>query len=183
MLDRLARSAPKLVEELVPKTLPLSVLVRVLQELLRDGVPVSNMRAICQTLAEHGRVNQDPENLVAAVRIALGRSIVQRVSAKPGEMPVITLDPGLEQLLTDALQSGPDGGGIEPQLAERVQTQLAVTVQQQEQAGEPAILLVSPPVRPWLARFVRFAVPGLKVLAYNEVPDTKPVRLVAAVGA
>ncbi len=182
MLDRLARSAPKLIEELTPKTLPLSAIVRVLQELLRDQIAVSNMRTICQTLAEFGRVTQDPEVLTGHVRAALGRSIVQKLGGQADELPVITLEPRLEQILQDALKGGGEGG-IEPTLAERIQAQLSETAQRQEIAGQPAVLLVSPALRPWLARFLRFAVPTLKVLAYNEVPDNRRVKLVAAVGS
>lgn len=183
LLDRLGRSAPKLVEELVPKTLPLSTVVRVLQELLRDQIPITNIRSICQVLAEQGRTISDPETLVGPVRVTLGRAIVQRVSGDTDELPVITLDPQLEQLLQEAAQGGTDAAGLEPMLAERVQTQLAETTQRQEIAGEPAVLLVSPGLRPWIARFLRFAVPTLKVLAYNEVPESKRIRLVGAVGA
>jgi len=181
LLDRLSRSAPKLVEELVPKTLPLSTIVRVLQELLRDQIPVTNMRSICQSLAEHGRNVTEPDALVAQVRVALGRSIVQRVSGEHEELPVITLDPALEQMLQQSVQG--ETGAVEPGLAEKVQQELANTTQRQEAAGEPSILLVTPNLRAWLARFLRFSVPGLKVLAYNEVPDSKRIRLVAAVGA
>lgn len=181
LLDRLGKSAPRLIEELTPKTLPLSVIVRVLQELLRDQVPITNMRTICQTLAEHGRSSQDPEALTTQVRSALGRTIVQKLGHQAEELPVITLEPRLEQILQDALKGGE--GAIEPSLAERVQNRLAESTQRQEMAGQPAILLVSPALRPWLARFLRFAVPGLKVLAYNEVPDNRRIRLVAAVGS
>lgn len=181
LLDRLSRTAPKLVEELVPKTLPLSTVVRVLQELLRDQIPVTNMRSICQALAEHGRNLTEPDALVAQVRVALGRAIVQRVSGEHEELPVITLDPSLEQMLQQSVQG--ETGAVEPGLAERVQQELASTTQRQEAAGEPSILLVTPNLRAWLARFLRFSVPGLKVLAYNEVPDSKRIRLVAAVGA
>jgi flagellar biosynthesis protein FlhA len=183
LLDRLARTAPKLVDELVPKILPLSTVVRVLQELLKDRIPISNMRAICQVLAEQGRTAQEPDALIGPVRVALGRTIVQRVGGDADELPVITLDPQLEQLLHEALNNSGDGGGLEPTLAEKVQTQLSDTTQRQEMAGEPAILLVSPGLRAWLARFLRFGVPNLNVLAYNEVPDSKRIRLVAAVGA
>jgi len=182
LLDRLAKQTPKLIEELVPKTLPLSVVVRVLQELLREQIPVNNMRAICQTLAEHGRSSQDPEALTSAVRVALGRTIVQRVSGGSDELPVITLDPRLEQILQETLKGGAATAGIEPTLAERLQSQLAETAHRQELAGQPAVLLVAPTLRPWLAKFLRFAVPTLRVLAYNEVPDSKRVRLIAAIG-
>jgi len=183
LLDRLGRVSPKLVEELVPKVLPLTTIVRVCQELLRDQVPVSNMRTICQILSEHGRNTQDPEQLVSHVRVGLGRSIVQNVGGNVDELPVITLDPQLEQILQEAVQGGSEGATIEPTLAEKMQLQLSETTQQQEAAGEPAILLVSPGLRPWLARFLRFAIPSLNVLAYSEVPDSKRIRLVAAVGA
>lgn len=181
MLDRLEKRSPKLVEELVPKTLPLSCIVRVLQELLRDQIPIGNMRAICQTLAEHGRNTQDPETLVGFVRVALGRSIVQKIGGDADELPVITLEPQLEQILHEAV-SGTSGAAIEPTLAERVQERLSATAQEQERAGQPAILLVAPGLRPWLSRFLRFSVPGLKVLGYNEVPDSKRIKLVTAVG-
>lgn len=184
LLDRLARSAPRLVEDLVPKILPMSLLVRVLQELLRDHIPVHNMRRICETLAEHGARVQDPQALVAATRVALGRTIVQRIGGPIGELPVITLEPALERLLQDSLQEdGEGGGGIEPGLAETVHSRLLETAQRQEIAGEPAVLLVSPTLRPWLSRFLRHGIPGLSVLAYNEVPENRNLRMVAAVGS
>ena len=182
LLDRLGKQAPKLIEELVPKTLSLSVIVRVLQELLRDQVPITNMRTICQALAEHGRSTQDPDVLTSAVRVALGRAIVQRASNGQEELPVITLDPRLEQILQEALKGGADTAGIEPTLAEKLQSRLSDTAHRQEIVGQPAVLLVSPSLRPWLSRFLRFAVPTLRVLAYNEVPDSKRVKLIAAVG-
>lgn len=180
LIERLERSAPKLVEELVPKTLPLSTIVRVLQDLLREQVPITNLRTICQVLAEHGRNTQDPAALVGQVRVALGRAIVQKVGGDGVELPVITLEPSLEQILQQAVDG--EAGTVEPSLAERVQKQLAITAKNQEATGEPAVLLVTPGLRPWLARFLRFAIPGLKVLAYNEVPDSQRIRLVAAVG-
>ncbi len=184
LLDRIEKQSPRLIEELVPKTLPLSCIVRVLQELLRDQIPVSNMRTICQVLADHGRNTQDPDALIGFVRVALGRSIVQRVGGDAEELPVITLEPQLEQILQEALHGAPGSGtAIEPTLAERVQEQLSETTQQQELAGQPAVLLVAPTLRTWLARFLRFSVPSLHVLGYNEVPDNKRIRLVTAVGA
>ena len=182
LLDRLARTAPKLVEELVPKSLPLSVVVRVLQELLREQVPVTNMRAICQTLAEHARETQDPMELVAHVRVALSRSIVQRISPRFGELAVFTLDPKLEQILNDAVKVDASGSTLEPNLAQSMQAKFIETTERQELAGEPAVLLVPPMLRPWLARFARAAAPALKVLSFNEVPERTKLKLVDAVG-
>jgi flagellar biosynthesis protein FlhA len=182
LLDRLARSAPKLVEELVPKSLPLSVVVRVLKELLREQVPITNMRTICQTLAEHSRETQDPMDLVAHVRVALSRSIMQRINPRALELAVFTLDPKLEQILQDAMKVDATGATLEPNLAQSMQVRLVETTERQELAGEPAVLLVPPTLRPWLARFARIAAPALKVLSFNEIPERTKLRLVDAVG-
>ncbi len=184
LLDRLGRSVPRLVEELVPKIMAMSVVVRVLQDLLREGIPVHNMRRICETLAEHGPHTKEPAELVARVRVALGRSIVQSIAGDAEELPVMTLDPNLERILQDSLQDdGSGAGGIEPGLAESVHMNLSESVGRQEIAGEPSVLLVSPTLRPWLARFLRQGIPGLNVLAYNEVPENRKLRMVASVGA
>ncbi len=182
LLDRLQKQAPKLVDDLVPKILPLSVVVKVLQNLLAERVPIRNLRTICETLAEHGPRMQDPQQLTAAVRVALGRSIVQNISGLRQELPVITLDPKLEQLLQDSMLSGDGSPGFEPGLADRMHQSLADSARRQEMSGEPAVLLVAPKLRPWLARLTRHSVPSLSVLAYNEVPENRRIRVVAAVG-
>jgi flagellar biosynthesis protein FlhA len=182
LLNRLQKVAPKLVDELVPKALPMSVVVRVLQNLLLERVPVRNLRAIAEVLAEHAPRTQDPQALTAAVRVALGRSIVQGITGLRAELPVITLDPQLEQVLGDSMSGTAEGPGFEPGLADRMCQALADTARRQELAGEPAVLLVGPKLRPWLARLLRHSVPTLNVLAYNEVPENRRLRVVAAVG-
>lgn len=182
LLDRLAKRAPKLVEELVPKALPLSLIVRVLQELLREQVPITNMRTICQTLAEHARDSQDPMVLVAHVRVALAGSIVQRISPKRDQLDVFTLDASLERILQDAIKHDAATGALEPNLAQTMQNKLVETTQRQELAGEPAVLLVSPSIRPWMARFARVGAPALRVLSFNEVPERMKLNLIDAVG-
>ena len=183
LLDRLAQSAPKLVEDLVPKRLPLGTVVKVLQNLLAERVPIRNMRSIVESLAEHASQSQDPGVLTAAVRVTLGRQIVQEITGLGTEVPVITLAPELEQILTQSLTgSGGTGAAVEPGLADRLQQGVADAARKQEMSGEPAVLLVSPPLRPWLARFTRHVAQNLHVLAYNEVPDNRRVRLVQALG-
>jgi flagellar biosynthesis protein FlhA len=183
LLNGLAKTAPRLVEDLVPKTLPLGVLVRVLQGLLAERVPIRNLRAIVETLAEHAARTQDPAVLQAQVRIALGRQIVQDIVGSGAELPVITLEPDLEQLLQSSLQGqGAGNAALEPGLAERLQAKLADSAQRQEAANEAAVLMVAPQLRTTLARFTRASVPSLHVLAWNEIPDNRRVRLVAAVG-
>ena len=182
ILNRLQRAAPKLVEELVPKALPMSVVVKVLQSLLLERVPIRNFRVIAETLAENTGRTQDPAQLVAAVRIALGRSIVQAITGLRQELPVVTLDAQLEQVLGDSILGGGDGPGFEPGLADRLVQALADSARRQELAGEPAVLLTTPKLRPWLARLLRHGVPSLSVLAYNEVPENRRIRVVSAVG-
>ena len=182
LLNRLGKSAPKLVEDLVPKLLPMSVVVKVLQLLLLERVPIRNLRTICETLAELATKTQDPAILVAAVRVALGRSIVQNIGGLRQELPVITLDPSLEQVLQDSMSGGADAPGFEPGLADKIQQSLVDRTRRQEAAGEPAVLLVAPKIRPWVARLMRHSSPTLSVLAYNESPESRRIRVVAAVG-
>ncbi|ANE54177.1 flagellar biosynthesis protein FlhA [Methylomonas sp. DH-1] len=183
LLDNLAKLAPKLVEDLVPKTLPLGVLVKVLQNLLQERVSIRDMRTIAETLAEYGVKSQDPDILTSAVRAALGRSIVHEINGVQVEIPVITLDPGLEQILHKSLQTaGESGAGLEPGLAEQMHKSLEDSAQRMEMEGQAPVLLVSSYIRPWLARFVRHSIPGLHVLAYNEIPQDRQIRVVSTVG-
>ncbi len=183
ILDNLAKSAPKLVEDLVPKTLPLGVVVKVLQNLLQEHVPIRDMRSIVETLAEYGLRSQDPDILTSAVRAGLGRLIIHEISGMHDELPVITLDHELEQLLHKSLQTaGESGVGIEPGLAEQMHTSLQESMQKMEMEGQTAVLLVSSYIRPWLSRFVRHSIPGLHVLAYNEIPVDRQIKVVSTVG-
>ena len=180
LLQQLGKQAPKLVEDLIPKQLTLSVFVKVLQNLLAERVPIRNLRVIAEACAEHAPRTQDPVVLSGLVRIALGRQIVQEINGLSTELPVFTLAPALEQVLQDSLKSG--GAVIEPGLAERMHQSLSDGARRQETNGQPAVLLVPGSLRPLVARFTRQTIPGLYVLAYDEVPDNKRIRMVASVG-
>jgi flagellar biosynthesis protein FlhA len=182
LLNLLSKSAPKLVEDLVPKVLSLATLVRVLQGLLAEGVPIRNQRAILETLAEYAPRSQDPAILQSQVRIALGRQIVQDIAGTSTEVPVMSLDADLERLIQGALTASGASSTLEPGLAEKLQQRLAESTRRRELAGEPAVLLVPPVLRSPLASFVRSSVPGLHVLAWNEIPHNRKVRLVSTVG-
>ncbi|WP_313514393.1 flagellar biosynthesis protein FlhA [Pseudomonas sp.] len=186
LLQLLAKSSPKLAEELVPGMISLSTLLKVLQALLNEQVPVRDIRTIAEAIANVAPKSQDPAAMVAAVRVALARSIVQTVVGLEPEMPVITLDPRLEQILLNSLhkagQGSEDGILLEPGMAEKLQRSLVEAAQRQEMMGKPAILLVAGPVRAMLSRFARLAVPNMHVLAYQEIPDNKQVTIVATVG-
>ncbi|NRB40783.1 MAG: flagellar biosynthesis protein FlhA [Pseudomonadales bacterium] len=183
LLDVLAESDAKLVENLVPQLLPLGVVVKVLQNLLREQIPIRNIRTIAECLAEHALQTRDIDELVGFVRVSLGRMIVQEINGMNPEVPVVTLDPNLEQMLQEILRAGPDSPGIEPGLAQRLQSSLAEFTQSQDMTGQPAILLVADIVRPWLTRFLRQSLPNLNVLSYNEIPESKRIRLISTISS
>jgi len=183
LLENLAQSAPKLVEDLVPKLLPLAVVLRVLQNLLQEGVPIRDMRTIAETLAEQATKSQDAGTLTAAVRVALARSIVQQTIGPVGEIPVIVLDPSLERVLQQTLAgAGDDGAGVEPGMLEQLQRTMQETAREQEASGLESVLLVAAAIRPWMAKFARHSVPGMRVLSYNEIPDNRQIKVINTIG-
>jgi flagellar biosynthesis protein FlhA len=186
LLQVLGKGSPKLAEELVPGVLSLSSLLKVLQALLAEQVPVRDIRSIAEAIANNAGRSQDTGALVASVRVGLSRAIVQSIVGTEAELPVITLEPRLEQILLNSLQKAGQGQEegvlLEPSMAEKLQRSLIDACQRQEMQGQPAILLVAGPVRAMLSRFGRLAVPNLHVLAYQEIPDNKQVTIVATVG-
>ena len=182
LLDRLASSDPKLVESLVPAQLPLSVVVKVLQNLLKENISIRSIRLIAESLAEQAPRCKNPDELLEGVRVSLGRMIVQEINGLEEELPVVALDADLEQMLQDMVRGGNGAIGLEPGIAERIQRELAEFSNRQEMAGQAAVVLVSPSIRAWLSRFTRRSVPNLHVLSYNEVPDSKEVRLLSTIG-
>ncbi|TDV67969.1 flagellar biosynthesis protein FlhA [Pseudomonas sp. LP_7_YM] len=186
LMALLAKSSPKLAEELVPGVLSLSALLKVLQALLAEQVPVRDIRSIAEAIANNAARSQDTAALVAAVRVGLSRAIVQSIVGIEPELPVITLEPRLEQILLNSLQKAGQGQEegvlLEPSMAEKLQRSLIEAAQRQEMQGQPVILLVAGPVRAMLSRFGRLAVPNMHVLAYQEIPDNKQVTIVATVG-
>src|SRR5471032_824329 len=183
LLDHLGKDSPKLVEDLVPKLVSLSTLQKVLQNLLIEGVHIRDMHSIIETLAEHAVHTNDPNELTALVRVALGRAIVQQLFPGAAELSVMTLDNRLERLLMQAMGAGGDGSGIEPGLADTIAQQAGLAAQQQEAMGLTPVLLVPAPLRALLSRFLRRALPQLKVLSHAEVPETKTIRVTNLVGA
>ncbi len=181
LLDSLAKTAPKLAETLVPNLLGLRDVLRVMCNLLEEGIPVRDVRTIAEALAEHAGKSQDPDALTNAVRVALGRTIFQNINGMTAEMQVMTLDPDLEQILLNTLQGGA-AGGLEPGLAEQVFQQVADGAQRMELNGHTPVVLVGANIRGWFARLLRSRNPGLHVLAYEEIPASKQIKVVANIG-
>lgn len=183
LMDQLKRNAPKLVEELSPKVLPLAVITRVLQNLLAEGVPLRDLRTIASTLLEAGGSTQDADMLTAAVRAALARQLGHAICGDAENLPLITLSPSLEQMLQPAIAQGGGGMPIEPTLAEAVQAELAEEARRLESQDRPVVLVVQPALRNWVSRWLRPAIERLHVLSYNEIPDNKQLEIVATLGS
>ncbi|BDH45414.1 flagellar biosynthesis protein FlhA [Salmonella enterica subsp. enterica serovar Choleraesuis] len=179
LLERVSQEMPKLTEDLIPGVLTLTILHKVLQNLLSERVPIRDMRTILETLAEHAPLQKDPWELTTVVRMALGRAITQHWFPGNDEMQVIGLDGALERLLLQALQGG---GGLEPGLAERLLTQTGQALEHQQALGAPPVLLVNHALRPLLARFLRRSLPQLVVLSNLELTDNRTLRMTSVVG-
>ena len=185
LLDKLSAKSPKLVEELVPGKLSLGVVTRVLQQLLGEGVSIRDMRSIVETLTEAAARSTDPEQLAASVRPKLGRMIMQALVDESNNLSVMTLEPSLEQLLHNVLQQSQPGQPVvlEPNLAENLFNSLRQGAHEMEEEGHAAVLVVSPLIRGWLSKAVRFRVSDLTVLSYSEIPDDQAVKVIHTVNA
>ncbi|ACY84063.1 flagellar biosynthesis protein FlhA [Edwardsiella piscicida] len=179
LMDRVSQEMPKLTEDFIPGVVSLTILHKVLQNLLAEKVSIRDMRTIIETLAEHAPIQKDPYELTALVRVALGRAISQQWFPGEGEIQVIGLDTPLERLLLQALQGG---GGLEPGLADRLLDQARQALQRQELLGAPPVLLVNHALRPLLARFLHRSLPQLVVLSNLEISDNRQIRMTSTIG-
>jgi len=185
LLDKLATKSPKLVEDLVPGKLSLGVVTRTLQNLLNESVSIRDMRTIAETLSEVASRTQEPDQLTSLVRPKLGRMIMQSLVDESNALSVMTLDPNLEQLLHNVLQQTAPGQSmaLEPGLSERLFAALREGARAVEEMGHPAVLVVSPAIRPWLSKAVRYRVNEMTLLSYSEIPDDQSVKVVHTVHA
>lgn len=182
LLDHLAKEMPKLVEDLVPKLLPLGTLQKVLQSMLEEGVHIRDMRTIIETVADHATRTQNADELATQVRTALGRAIVQQLFPGNNEMQVMSLDPTLERLLSQAVAGGSENTSFEPGLADTLVRETAAAAQRQESLGLPVVLLVPASLRLLLSRFLRRTISQLKVLSHNEVPENRIIKVTSIIG-
>ncbi|MEO8013770.1 flagellar biosynthesis protein FlhA [Polaromonas sp.] len=179
LLDRIGKESPMLVQDLVPKALPLTSVQKVLQNLLDESVPIRDMRTILDTLAEHAPAVSDTTELTSLIRLALGRAIIQDLYPGNEQLQVIGLDSALDRMLLQALSNS---NGLEPGLADNLLQQTQAAMARQAQLGLPAVLVVQHPLRVLLARFLRRSLPELRVLSHAEIPDTRTIRVTATIG-
>ncbi len=183
LLDNLGEKSPKLVEDLVPKALPIGTITKVLQNLLQEGVSIRDIRTISETLLDAANTSQDADVLTSTVRVALRRMIVQGINGMRSELSVFTIDTKLEQLLQKSVQGNNDGYlMIEPGLAEKLQKGVRESAQKLQAIGLPAVLVVSKGLRTMLSRLFSNTVTDLHVIAYEEIPESKQIKIVANVG-
>lgn len=189
LMDHIGREFPRLVEDLIPKTISLSHMQKLLRGLLEEGVPIRDMRNIIDTVSEHAprlaalesvNTGPNPGELLALTRIALGRAITQQLFPGESAMRVIGLDSGLERVLAQAFSAG---GALEPGLFEALTSDLRQAILAQDVKGDPAVLLTSRNVRLPLSRFLRPHFPQLAVLSSEEVPEERQIEVAVVVGA
>jgi len=182
LIDKLAGSAPKLVEELIPKKLSVSVLTQVLQNLLAESVSIRDLRGVLLAIAPVAEKVQDIDELTGVARIALGRMIIQQYALHGDELAVMTLNPELEQVLHATVRRGQGGNiPVEPELAEGLLRSVGRAAQDEMNSDRPAILVTSPTLRPWLSRILRPRIPGLSVLSYSELPEDTNLRVTTSI--
>ncbi len=183
LLDHLSSKTPKLIEDLVPKLLPLSAVQKILQNLLVENVHIRDMRTIVDVLTEHAASTQDTAQLTGLVRTALGRAIVEQFFPAGTELQVMGLHHELENILMQVVQTGgKEGGGIEPGMADMLLKETSATANHQEKLGLPVVLLVPSPIRNLLSHFLRRAVPNLRVLSHSEIPETRKIKITSIIG-
>lgn len=187
ILDRLAETTPKLAEELVPNTVSIQVFLKLLKNLLEERIPIRDMRSIAEAIASNSEYKADTDLLTNAVRKSLARNIVHSIYGDSDNLPVITLDPGLEQILQQSLNAAKQTGDfnmdavIEPTLAQQLQQGLIDSARKQEMDGKPAVLLVSAQIRSLMAKFARLAYSEMYVMAFSEVPPNKNITIEASI--
>ncbi len=183
LLDHLSVQSPKLVEDLIPKLLPLSTMQKILQNLLDESVHIRDMRTIIDTLTEHAAQTQDATELTAIIRTALGRAIVEQNFPAGSEIQAMSLHHELENILIQVVQTGgKEGAGMEPGLADTLLKEATLAAQQQEKLGLPIVLLVPGSIRLLLSRFLRRALPQLSVLSHSEIPDNRKIKVTSIIG-
>jgi flagellar biosynthesis protein FlhA len=181
LLDHVSKSAPSLVSGLVPKVITLAQLTQVLKALIIEQISISDLRRILEALA--GAKSREPDDLIETARIALAPIIVQRASGPKEALSVITLDPGLEQLIVQsARQPGRDTSLIEPGLARKLVESLQEQYRILSQAGKSLVLVTAPILRRELSSIIRQSIPDALVLSYKEIPETKRINVIAVIG-
>jgi flagellar biosynthesis protein FlhA len=183
LIEHFSKVSPKLLDDVVPKLVSVAVFQKVLQSLLEEAIHIRDLRTIVEVLAAVAARTQDPAELVAACRVAMGQSIVQQIYGRTAELSVIALNPDIERMLLNAIGGGDSEFVLEPGLAEMIFQRAADLSERQENAGLPPVLLVPDRLRTPLARLLKRVAPRLRVISHAEIPDTSTIRVESVLGA
>jgi flagellar biosynthesis protein FlhA len=178
LLDRLAQHSPKAVEDLVPNSLPLGVVQRVLQNLLRERVSIRDLLTIVETLADHAALSKDPEILTEYVRQKLARSIAKQYETAEGMLPVVALEQKIEDLLREKILRGEQGTylSLEPTVAQKILMSINQTLDRVTQLNAQPVILCSPGIRRHLKKLLDRFLPQVAVLSHNEIPAQTKIQ-------
>lgn len=178
LVDRVAQSSPKLVEELVPKLASIGDIQKVLRQLLRERVPIRDLTSILEAIADALPATKDPDAVAEAVRTAIGRAICRPYQTEQGELPTISIAPALEERLVSSLVRTEQGAmlAIDPAQAQRLASRIAEII---GAAVAQPVLLCTPALRPHVWRLFARVLPHLGVLSHNEIPPQIRVASIA----
>ena len=184
LLDKVTERSPQLMDGLVPEKLTLATVNQVLKNLIAEDIPLRDMRSIMESLVVESGKTKDADELTALIRPRLGRFMMQSLIELGQTLSVITLETELEHLISNTLLQSRKSGELvmDPKLAENLFSAIDVEKRQTEDKGVPAVLIVSPGIRPWLAKAMRVRSPGLRVLSYTEIPEDQDVKVIAKIG-
>jgi flagellar biosynthesis protein FlhA len=183
LLDRLAQSYPKVVEELIPNIISLGILQKILQNLLKERVSIRDLLTILETIADSLSVTKDPEVLTEYVRQRLARSIVKQFETPEGVLPLITIDQKIEDLLREGIQRSDHGSflALEPSLAQKILANINQTLEKVAHLNVPPVILCSPTIRRHLKKLLDRFLPQVVVLSHNELTTQAKIQSLGTV--
>lgn len=184
LIEHFGKNNPKIIEELVPKILPLTSVQKVLQNLLEEGVHIRDMNTIMESLIEHGPKTQNPVELTGQVRVALGKAIIQTLVGPNDDLRVLVIEPELEQVIAQSQSTlGQEHLAIDPNIAEKLAERIDAAAQMQQSLGQTPTLLVPDILRVPVSKLMRRPTPNLRVLAHSEIPENKPIKIQQVISA
>ncbi len=188
LMENMKKEYAALVDEMTPENLPIGMLQKVLQNLLREGVPVRDLPIISEALLEYAKVTKNVDVLTEYVRHNLSETIKRLYHDNNGVVHVINVDQGMENLLTNTLQSNPNATssatlGLAPDVVRTIQESLAEGIDEITLAGYSPVIICSAPIRPYVYRMIHATYPIVNVISYTELPPDTDIDVVASMSA
>lgn len=178
LLDNFKQEHPKIVSDLLPDILSLGLVLRVMKNLLKEGVSIRDLRTILESLADSGMGTKDSDILTESVRQALYRTITERIKSDKGDIPLFTLDKGLEEFLLKNINQSEQGTvlNIDAKSTQSILSSISEKIEEATRVGEKMVLLCSPYVRRHIKRLTEKFIPNLVVISHNEISSETHIR-------